>query len=318
MKKIFFTLIFLLCLKSGISQTIITEHEIYSHLNNIAKAYLLNANRPYIEIETDIPEKNKYSLSWYPALGQDYVTLPVYGKYGLTDDLTLTGFMDFYTTAYSLTGKTSKGFGDIYAGVVYRFQESELFEHFIQPTVKFPTASGSSGVGTGKFDFDLGISQFFETEKVYYTITCDMDFVHKADFPSSQQRHSRINVQIPDSLKSQFDYSYEPVLSTAVDPGYYITKDLLLEGGLYFQRNTKLNFNFFLGYADMNYTFLKKFEVYGGLSFSYYKQVNYDYNEAYLGFNYNPSDNLTFGVSSFSSINRSSSIFVNLEMDVSN
>lgn len=298
------------------------DNEIRKKLNgflkNAAEAYLLGINRPYIEIETEIPEINKYFLNFYPSAGSGYVDLPVYGQYSVGKNLCLLGSIDIYTTSYNIAGKKFTGFGDMYAGLSYRFQNSEMFSNFIQSTVKIPSASFKDQMGSGKFDLHFGFGQSFASGNWLNDLTAGLSILNSADFPSS--RTGKIPpaiIHVIDSLKSSYDHSAEPQLNISVSPSYYLNDDLCLEGAASFSRNMKLNYNSLYLSGDLDYTF-SKYEIFSGLSFSDYRQINYDESEIFAGAAYNVSDKISFRLQSSLGIHNSTGYFVFGEINLGN
>jgi hypothetical protein len=319
LKKIFLTSAYLFLFVSfSFAQNPSKNHNIYGLFNLTAKSYLLNAPRPYVEIETDIPQKNKFTINSYPSLGEGYLSLPLYGLYGISEKLSLTGCIYFYNTAYSLAGVKTTGFGDCYAGIVYKIQESDIMSNFLQPTVKFPTASSSKGLGTGKFDFDLGASQSLAYKNLAYTLTADINFMGKLDFPPSKSPYLPPKIsEFLDSVKNNYNYSYEQNLNISLDPTYNITDDLIIEAGSFFSRNMKLNFNYVNLYSDVGYTFFKTVQVYAGVNYLNYPQVNYNSSNMYVGAYYYPSDKVTLGISNSSGLDHKGDNSLNCEIDYS-
>jgi predicted small secreted protein len=318
--KIFLIILFVIAgmVNSAVSQKEITGNNAVRLLNNVPVAYQLNVNRPYIEIETEIPKRNRYSVSIYPSGGEGYSDFPVYAQFGLSKKLCMLGSIDVYTTSYSLTGNKFNGLGDAYIGLSYEFQKSKVLKNFIQPTVKIPTASFSDHMGTGKFDFDLGLGQSLVYNEFYNDLTVDMNFLNPVDYPdinSGAIPHGLYHVL--DSLKNSIDNGVEPVLNLSVSPTYYFTDNLCIEGGATFTRNTKLNFNLSYFSGDLDYTF-KKFEVYSGITFYHYYPVNYDLSELNESVTYNMSDKISFGLSASIGIHNYTGVLLSSEIDFAN
>ncbi len=320
--KFIFTAVVLFCITNYIlpqnnSNNIIRKK--YTGLfNNAAEAYLLNINRPFIEIETDIPEMNRYSISIYPIAGDGYYDLPVYGKYSVTNNLSLIGSVDLFTTSYNIAGKKFTGFGDIYAGATYRFQNSDMFSHFIQSAVKFPTASFKGQIGSGKFDFHFGAGQSFAYNNFLNDFTAGISLLKPADFPSSGSVKLPTGVlRILDSLTSGYDSSIEPQLNLSVSPTYYFNDNFCIEGGAAFSRNMKLNYNTFNVYGDLAYTF-GKYELFSGLSYSDYRQINYNESEIYAGAAYYLTDKISFRLQSSFGIHNNTASYLSGEIDLGN
>ncbi len=309
---------FTVLINDAYSQKEITSNNAIRLLDNLAAAYQLNFNRPYVEIETEIPKAGKYSVSIYPAFGGGYSDLPVYFQYGLSNKLSLIGCLDFYTTSYSLTGEKFNGFGDAYTGISYEFQKSKIFQHFIQPTVKIPTAGFEDHMGTGKFDFDIGAGQAFVYKNIYNDLTADINFLQSADYPgiNSEYLPSKIR-HVIDSLKKTVVTGIEPQLNISVSPTYYFTDQLCLEGGAVFSRNTSLNFNLSYYSGDLDYTY-KKFEVYSGITFYHYYPVNYDLSELNESVTYNMSDKVSFGLTASIGIHNYTGFLLSSEIDFAN
>lgn len=318
--KIFFTALILFCitnysLPQNNADNIIRKKFI-GLFNNTAEAYLLNINRPYIEIETDIPEEKRYSLNIYPFAGDGYFDIPVNGKYSVSNNLCLLGSIDLFTTSYNIAGKKFTGFGDIYAGAIYRFQNSEMFSHFVQSAVKIPTASFNGQIGSGKFDFHFGLGQSLAVNNFLNDFTAGISLLKPAGLPSKIKLPPGV-LHILDSLMSGYGSSAETQLNLSVSPVYYFTDDFCVEGGAAFSRNMKLNYNTLNVYSDLDYTF-GKYELFSGISYSDYRQINYNESEIYAGAAYNVSDKISFRLQSSIGIHNNTSSFLSGEIEIGN
>jgi len=286
-------------LSSSLSaQNPVDRHRILFLLNNVAEAYLLNATRPYIEIETDLPTKNKYVIDLYPSGGDGYADLPAYAQFGLTDRLSLVGSVHFYNTAYSLTGTKSTGLGDSYVGVSYNVQKSDLMQNYLQMSVKIPTADQTvPNLGTGKFDYDIGVGQSLTYKKFSYDLSGDVDFMKRADFPPiNLNTLPKPVVDGINILRKNFQYEYEQQLTLVMEPTYEFTDALKIEGGIAGISNLKLNFSTGFYYGDLNYSFTSKLDAYVGGSQSSFQHVHFRETSVLAGIDYTFSDQFSINV----------------------
>ncbi len=287
------------------------NRQLINLINNTGEAYLLSANRPYVEMETTQPGKGKAEFNSYPSGGGGYVDIPFYVNYGIGKRISVLGSIDLFTTGYSFVGNKFNGIGDSYAGILYQFQKSKILENFVQGVIKIPTASVSNHIGTGKVDYHLGLCQSFTTNKFLYTLTGDFELLGKLNFPSPNSGvYPPVVTKALDSLEKQYDYSFEQQLDLDFEPSYYITSSLNLEAGATFSRNMKLNFNATGFYSDLNYYFTDKVYGYSGADFTQYFPVKYNYSDFYAGAGYDPNDNLELELNLSISLKNSSSYYL--------
>ncbi|MBS1517891.1 MAG: hypothetical protein JSS91_07375 [Bacteroidetes bacterium] len=312
MKKIYICIFcFLLQVSVGSAQinpginVSVNNKKFIGFYNNLAESYLLNINRPFIEIQTSSPGKGGYEINLYPTAGEGYYDVPLISNTGISDRLSVVSQISLYTTAYNLLGNKTNGFGDIYLGLLLNVQSSEKFNHFIQPGIKIPTSGNKTG--SGKVDFHLGASESFETEKFYNTITLNFSLLGRADFPEKSNRKLPVSIiNTIDSLKGTYDYSYEPALDLEINPTYYLNDRIQLESGVSYNRNMKYDFSSLSLFGDVIYNFSNKFYVYPGADYFKYDKIDYYQTSLYAGAGYNFTDNLSADISVSDDINHSS------------
>lgn len=207
-----------------------------------AYSYLLSANRPGYGIDAFTTEKGRTFLFVGLSYSDETIDIPVSVSHGITDNLELSAGISPYTQSYNFLGSKISGVGDSYFGVKYSFLESEHFIHAIQGLVKIPTASSSKELGTGKVDLLFGIAQGFVSGKFGYDLSFEVNLNQRRDFPNTKKYSVIIQRQI-DSLKSSYDYKYEPEIVISGGPSYDITKKVSMYAGFSFARNTRLNYN---------------------------------------------------------------------------
>ncbi len=252
-------------------------NNLISIFGQTAYSYLLSANRPGYGIDAFTTEKGKTSISAGLSYGDETIDIPVSVSYGLTDKLEISGGISPYTQSYNFTGSKISGVGDSYLGMKYAFQESDYFIHAVQLLVKLPSASSSKELGTGKVDLLFGIAQGFLSGKFGYDLSFEVNLNQRRDFPNNKKYPVIIQRQI-DSLKSSYDYKYEPEIVISGGPSFEISNKVSTYAGFSFSRNTRLNYN--------------SESVYGGLGFMLSKRTGLS-----LGASYGLEEAGTWGIS---------------------
>lgn len=252
-------------------------NNILSLYGQTAYSYFLSANRPGYGVDAFTNEKGKTFLSAGISYGSETIDIPVSLSYGITDNFELSAGISPYTESYNFFGSKISGVGDSYIGVKYSFLESDYFIHAVQGLIKLPTASSSKELGTGKVDLLFGIAQGYVNGKFGYDLSFELNLLQRRDFPTSKKYPVIIQQQI-DSVKSQYDYKYEPEIVISGGPSYDITNKVSMYAGYSFARNTKLNYNYQ--------------SVYGGLGFVLSKRAGLS-----IGSSYGLEDAGTWGIS---------------------
>jgi hypothetical protein len=229
-----------------------------------AYSYLLSANRPGYGVDAFTTEKGKTFISLGVSYGDEIIDVPVSVSYGISNKLELSAGISPYTESYNFLGNKITGVGDSYIGAKYSFGESEHFIYAIQGLVKLPTASSSKELGTGKVDLLFGIAQGFVTGNFGYDLSFEFNLLKRRDFPNSRKYSIIIQRQI-DSLKSSYDYQYEPEIIISGGPSYDISNKVSIYAGFSFARNTRLNYNSESIYGGLGFVLSKKTGVsFGG------------------------------------------------------
>ncbi len=229
-------------------------------------SYLLSANRPGYGVDAFTTEKGKTSLSLGISYGDEIIDVPVSVSYGITDNLELSAGISPYTESYNFLGNKITGVGDSYIGTKYSFGESEHFIYAIQGLLKIPTASSSKELGTGKVDLLFGVAQGFVCGKFGYDLSFEFNLLQRRDFPNSKNYPAIIQRQI-DSLKSSYDYKYEPEIVISGGPSFDISNKVSMYAGFSFARNTRLNYNSESIYGGLGFVLSKKTGVSVGGSY---------------------------------------------------
>lgn len=217
-----------------------------------AYSYFLSANRPGYGVDAYTLEKGKGSISAGISYGDEVIDIPVSFSYGITDHLEVSAGLSPFTESYNFAGSKISGLGDSYASLKYSFLESDHFVHAFQFLVKLPTASSSKELGTGKADFCFGLAQAYGSRNFGYDLSIELNLLNRRDFPSSKKYPPIIQNRL-DSVKNQYNYTFEPELVISGGPSFEFSKHVSGYAGYSFQRNTRLNYN--------------SSSIYGGLGF---------------------------------------------------
>jgi hypothetical protein len=229
-------------------------------------SYLLTANRPVYDVDADMPDKGKFEINAGFAFGKDIGEIPVTLSFGAGKNLDLFAGIDLYSQSYTYVGKKISGIGDSNLGMKFRFQNSRSFSHVFQALVKIPTASSETELGTGLADFHFGLAEEYTHKSFGYDLSVEMDFLHRRDFPPAGKYIPRIQRAV-DSLKSTYDYTYEPAIVLSLGPSLDVSQKTILYTGFSFTRNMRLNYNTTLVYAGAGINFTKVFALSLGLSY---------------------------------------------------
>lgn len=221
-------------------------------LGQTAYSYLLNANRPGYGVDAYTSEKGKTYLSVGISYGDEVIDVPFSFSYGVTDNFELSAGISPYTESYNFLSSKISGVGDSYFGMKYSFLESDHFIHGVQSIIKFPTASESKELGTGKIDLYFGLAQGYVNGKFGYDLSFEVNLLQRRDFPNTKKYPAVIQNRI-DSVKNSYNYSLEPEIVISGGPSYNFSNKVSIYTGFSFSRNTRLNYN--------------SQSIYGGLGF---------------------------------------------------
>ncbi len=229
-----------------------------------AYSYLLSANRPWYGVDASIIEKGKGYITLNASYSDGTFDFPLSGGYGLTDNIELMAGIYPYTESYNFLGNKITSVGDSYAGMKYSFGESEHFIYAVQGLIKIPTASSSKELGTGKVDLLFGIAQGYVNKIFGFDLGFEFNLLHRRDFPNTRKYSPAIQNHI-DSLKSAYNYVYEPEFIITGGPSYDFTDSFSGYLGVSFSRNTKLNYNTTSTYLGMAYALSNNVSLTSGL-----------------------------------------------------
>lgn len=207
-----------------------------------AYSYFLSANRPGYGVDAYTLEIGKGSISAGISYGDEVIDIPISFSYGISDNLEISAGLSPFTESYNFAGSKISGFGDSYASAKYSFLESDHFIHAFQFLVKIPTASSSKELGTGKADLCFGLAQAYAYKNFGYDLSFELNLLNRRDFPASKKYPPIIQNKL-DSVKSQFNYTYEPELVFSGGPSFELSKMVSFYAGYSFSRNTRLNYN---------------------------------------------------------------------------
>lgn len=222
-----------------------------------AYTYFLSANRPSYSVDAYVTDKGRVSLSTGVSYGDDKIDLSVGMNLGIAKNLELSAGFSPYTESYSFIGDEIGGFGDSYAGLKYKFHESNYFMHALQVIVKIPTASSKKQLGTGKVDLDIGLAQSFFINRFGFDLGLEMNFLRRRDIPSGI-RFPVFTPAVIDSINAVYDYKYEPEFVISAGPSYSITERIEAYAGFIFSRNMRLDYNTSVFYGGAGYALSQK------------------------------------------------------------
>ncbi len=223
-------------------------------LGRTAQAYFLTANRPTYDFSAFILDKGTFELSIDPDFNNNTVQVPLTFSYGLSKRVELFTGIDMYNEAYKFDGVKSSGIGDANIGFAWQFQHSKSFTHVFQTIIKIPTASASSQIGTGHPDYHFGIAQGFTYKKFVYELSFEFGFLHRRDLPSVNRPNKIYSQGLLDSIKTYYDYKFEPEVTLSFTPSINLSDNFLIYTGLSFSRNTKLDYNTSIGFLGFGFS----------------------------------------------------------------
>ena len=211
-------------------------------LGKTAYSYFLSANRPGFGVDAYLTDKGRVFLSTGFSYSDGSIDIPFGVSYGISKKVEVSAGISPYTQSYSFIGDEINGVGDAYFGLKFKIQESDYFMHALQTMVKIPTASKQTELGTGKFDFHIGLAEGFYYNRFGYDVSVEVNMLRRRDYPTSR-KYPVILQNIIESVKADYDYKYEPELVLAAGPSYQIGDKVSVYAGFSFSRNTRLNYN---------------------------------------------------------------------------
>lgn len=240
--------------------------------HDAAYNFLLDANRPYPDVSSDMVSKGKVSTDIAFSFNQDYKELSVSGVYGVTDNINLIGTMSLLTSNYNLSGAKVSGIGDFLITSRFLLGSGRYFSHFAQGSVKIPIAKTSDQLGTGKLDYHLAfIENYFNKD-----FSCDLSFSFDAltspDFPTAKT--TAIEKEI-DSVKGRYTFTTQNNYTVALYPTYYVNDEFSISTGADFTRDMQLNYNSSTFYLGFGLTLSEKSLLSVGSSFNILNSATY-------------------------------------------
>jgi len=215
--------------------------------HDAAYNFLLDANRPYPDLGSDMVSKGKFSADITASLNQDYKEFSVSGTYGLNDKINLTGTMVLLTSNYNVSNAKVNGIGDFLITSRFLLGSGEYFSHLVQGAVKIPIAKSGSQLGTGKLDYHLGFVENYSNENLSCDFSFSLDVLGAPDFPKTPSTSIELSI---DSAKGNYTFTNQYNYTTAFYPTYYFNDEFSLTAGADFTRDMQLNYNsstFYLG-----------------------------------------------------------------------
>jgi hypothetical protein len=220
-------------------------HEILAELGNNAQAYFLSANRPSYGISAYSTPRHRLDMDISMSANNEIFELPVSISYGISKNTEVFSGISLYTRTYDFRGNKIGGVGDANLGIKYKFQESDL--------------------GTGYADFHFGVAEGFSYESWGYDLSFEFNFLKRRNFPTV-----RVPAELQrsiDSLKSSYNYKYEPEFVFTFGPALDISDKVGIYAGYSFSRNLKLDFNTSEFYTGLGYELSDKTSIGIGASF---------------------------------------------------
>jgi len=267
---IFFTLLF--C--DSYAQNSLRQR-LFDASRDAAYNYLMNASRPSPDFSSDIIEKNKIAVDISGYTDGDYPGVSLTGTYGITDRFNVIANMDLFTTNYNLNGTKFTGLGDLLLSLRYDLGEGKFFSHYIEGSVKIPTAKSDDQLGTGKPDYYLGLIENYSEEKLSVDFAANVDFLGRPDFPSANKKLPAAVQQAIDSAKALYDFQFQTGYSLSLYPTYSINDTWSVTTGVDFSRDMKFNFNSATFYTGLGYNFSDKISFSTGSDFNIINSSDY-------------------------------------------
>lgn len=237
--------------------------------------YLMNASRPSPDFSSDMLEKNKVTVDLSGYTDGDYPGVSLTGTYGITDRFNVIANLDLFTTNYNLSGTKFTGVGDLLLSLRYDLGEGYYFSHYLETSVKIPTAKSDDQLGTGKFDYYLGLIENYSEEKLSVDFAANLNLLGRPDFPSANKKLPAILQQTIDSAKAFYDFQFQSGYTLSLYPSYSLSDNLTLTTGVDFSRDMKLNFNSATFYTGIGYDFTDKISFSAGSDFNIINSSDY-------------------------------------------
>lgn len=234
--------------------------------------FLLDANRPYPDVSSDMAAKGKFSTDIAFSFNQDYKELSVSGVYGVTDNISLIGTMNLLTSNYSLSGAKVNGIGDLIFTSRFLLGNGKYFSHLAQGSVKIPIAKTSDQLGTGKLDYHLAFIENYFNKDFSCDLSFSIDALTSPDFPTAKT--TAIEKEI-DSVKGRYTFTTQYNYTIALYPTYYINDEFSLSTGADFTRDMQLNYNSSTFYLGFGLTLSEKALLSVGSSFNILNSASY-------------------------------------------
>jgi len=244
----------------------IDPKKLLGQIGNTAEAFLLTANRPTYTVSSDMLDKGSSEIDFDVSFNNNTSEVPLLYNYGLSHRVQLFAGFDLYNQTYRFNGNKISGIGDANAGLKYMFQESDKFSHVFQLLFKIPTASSDTRLGTGYVDYHLGLVEGFEDKLFSYDFSLELNFLHKASIPYAKNPDKILTQALLDTLRTQYQYSFEQELIVGFTPSFDISSKVYLYTGYTFDRNMRLDYNQSLILVGLGYTPTDKFSISGGVS----------------------------------------------------
>lgn len=242
--------------------------DILAEFGSNAQAYFLSANRPSYGVNAYTVPKHKFELDFSVSANNKVFDLPMSLSYGIAKNTELFTGISLYTKSYDFSGRNINGVGDANIGLKYKFQESDYFSHAVQMLVKIPTANSKTQLGTGFADFHFGVAEGFYDDLWGYDLSIELNFLKRRNFPASSKDLPIELQQSLDSLRSTYNYKYEPEFVISLGPTLDISDRVSTYAGFSFSRNLKLDYNTSEVYTGFGYELNEKTGIGLGASFA--------------------------------------------------
>jgi hypothetical protein len=240
--------------------------------HDAAYNFLLDANRPYPDVSSDMAAKGKFSTDMAFSFNQDYKEFSVSGTYGVTDNINLIGSMSLLTSNYNLSSAKVNGLGDFIITSRFLLGSRRYFSHFAQGSVKIPIAKTSDQLGTGKPDYHLAFIENYFNKNLSCDLSFSFDALTSPEFPTAKS--TAIEKEI-DSVKGRYTITTQNNYTVALYPTYYVNDEFSLSTGADFTRDMQLNYNSSTFYLGLGLNLSEKTILNFGSSFNILNSASY-------------------------------------------
>jgi len=272
MKSSLLIILFVLAATAECFSQNITRIRTFDSEYDAAFNYLLEANRPYPDLSSDMYGKGQSAIDVYGSFNQDYTEVSISGTYGLSERVNVTGTVALLTTNYNVLDRRVSGVGDFLLSSRLLLGSGDYFSHYIQAGIKIPAAKTADKLGTGKFDYHFGFVENYANKSISCDFLASFDMLGRPDWPENQ---IAVYQNAIDSVKANYDFTYQPNYTIGVYPSYYVNNNFSLTTGIDFSRDMRLNYNSSTYYLGFNYGLSNVSTLGVGSNFNILNSANY-------------------------------------------